>query len=229
MIEKLTNKNFYEKNKNVFASISLFDIPYIENDLIKGGCIRKLFFQKKKFSRGDYSIYNLEKEIERNLILKFVRSKYLNYSSLKFLQGEKQKIIIDNIEFNNNEFLISDTHIFLFKIISNISDFKKVAAIPLINDFPILLTLAQKYTKKSITIIYKNLYGKNEISHCLEIKDSILYINDNETDLDHINIITGIYKSIDKLNNHIYHNDTPDKTECEHCEKCYWLSFCKYI
>ncbi|MGL5755232.1 MULTISPECIES: hypothetical protein [Bacteria] len=229
MIEKLTNKNFYDKNKNVFSSIGLFDIPYIENNLVKGGCIRKLFFQRKRFSRGDYSIYNLEKEIERNLILKFVRSKYLNYSSLSFLPIEKQKIIIDNIEFNQNEFLISDTHIFLFKIITNVSDFKKVETIPLINDFPILLTLAQKYSKKYVTIIYKNLYGKSEISHCLVIKDSILYVNDNETNLDYMNIATGIYKAIDKLNNHIYHNDTPARTECEKCEKCYWLSFCKYI
>lgn len=229
MIEKLTNKKFYEKNKNYFKEISLFEVPYLENEVYKNNCFRSFFFRFKKFTRSDFSIYNLEKDLETELNLKILRKKYLLNSGLQFLPENKQEIKINELFFNKNEFLISDKCVLVFKIVKNVSDFKRLNSIPLIEDFPILLSLATMHKGKEINIIYKNLYGKNEVSHTIKIQDKILFINDNDTDLQYESIVIGLYKTIDDLYNHVFHNTIPERIENPKCEKCRWKSFCKYM
>ena len=209
-LQKKINDNFLNKYKGLKEELGIFDISAISETILIGSCIKRIFFKTMGFSRSDFSLYSLEKQIELNNVRNNCIKKYKIFSGLEFIDIKKLELKKLELTISTKDMLITKDRIFLFKVVPNTSDFKSLeGGFPPPKDFPAILSLLIEYPSYEIVVIYKSLYGKNEIFHEAHLENNVIIINGTSLMTETTNVQAEISEAIKILKNSLEKKEIP--------------------
>lgn len=224
-LSEKVNKGFYNKNLNPREFFSPLDIYTEENGGILGKCPRATFLKLVNFSRSNFTLYDLEKKLEKNMLISLVKNKYFKYSGLKNLKDKGLSIEKPKVSFSSNDYLYNKEVAILFRIISSNKVMEQVKEIPLAEDFTGLITLLLNGFEEVI-IIYKSLYTKGEVSHSLKLVDWLVYINGMEMPIDN-KFLMLVTEKFEDLKRSVKEKKMVNKTKYDGCKYCSWERICR--